>query len=529
MHLLFKIVIIFFLLYLYTLEFGDGARNKCKSGKHDCHLNATCINKRRGQYQCICNAGHTGNGTHCRRYDECATGEHECHENATCTNTYYSYKCTCNDGYIGDGKICREDCDLPSGINLFDGRKIVDFLDPLFECDSATVEITFRTCRLKEIGIGTILVATPFTHPSALGFAPSVDPDCRPRRKNEKSVFSFTTIQCNSSYTTFTVMAYTNGYASDSVTTVAKQIAMNFECIRPRLLEVSAVSVLKPKQGSITMLEESDTADFDVSMTRYESDAFLKEEKSDTVALPNYVYIGVEILDDIPANFVLQLKGCWATSRPYINDVINYVLIKNGVAVADNGDEVVILRNSVDSMAHFKFKAFAWTNSKPDIFLFCSVYVCDDDNEDCSTIAVPNDETRNCSIGENERNLSCGPIRVLRRPQCSKDNGGCDHYCHDESKFCFCSCYKGYRLALDKATCVKEEHTVSVNDYVSIFTWHQIKQILQIAFVGIVTIALCLSVFVHCWMTSRKNSSDSGMTLSKYKQSDRLAPSCPNE
>ncbi|CAK8697373.1 unnamed protein product [Clavelina lepadiformis] len=102
-------------------------------------------------------------------------------------------------------------------------------------------------------------------------------------------------------------MAYTNGYASDSVTTVAKQIAMNFECIRPRLLEVSAVSVLKPKQVSITMLEESDTADFDVSMTRYESDAFLKEEKSDTVALPNYVYIGVEILDDIPANFVLQV------------------------------------------------------------------------------------------------------------------------------------------------------------------------------------------------------------------------------
>ncbi|CAK8697372.1 unnamed protein product [Clavelina lepadiformis] len=171
MHLLFKIVIILFLLYLYTLEFGDGARNKCKSGKHDCHLNATCINKRRGQYQCICNAGHTGNGTHCRRYDECATGEHECHENATCTNTYYSYKCTCNDGYIGDGKICR--VFVPS----------------------------FRTCRLKEIGIGTILVATPFTHPSALGFAPSVDPDCRPRRKNEKSVFSFTTIQCNSSYT----------------------------------------------------------------------------------------------------------------------------------------------------------------------------------------------------------------------------------------------------------------------------------------------------------------------------------------
>ena len=36
----------------------------CDFGFDDCHVNATCID-RVGGYDCLCNDGYTGNGTHC--------------------------------------------------------------------------------------------------------------------------------------------------------------------------------------------------------------------------------------------------------------------------------------------------------------------------------------------------------------------------------------------------------------------------------------------------------------------------------
>ena len=38
--------------------------NLCDVGSTDCHTNATCLD-RDGGYDCECNDGYTGNGTHC--------------------------------------------------------------------------------------------------------------------------------------------------------------------------------------------------------------------------------------------------------------------------------------------------------------------------------------------------------------------------------------------------------------------------------------------------------------------------------
>ena len=38
--------------------------NLCEVGPTDCHTNATCLD-RDGGYDCECNDGYTGNGTHC--------------------------------------------------------------------------------------------------------------------------------------------------------------------------------------------------------------------------------------------------------------------------------------------------------------------------------------------------------------------------------------------------------------------------------------------------------------------------------
>ena len=38
--------------------------NLCDVGPTDCHTNATCLD-RDGGYDCVCNDGYTGSGTHC--------------------------------------------------------------------------------------------------------------------------------------------------------------------------------------------------------------------------------------------------------------------------------------------------------------------------------------------------------------------------------------------------------------------------------------------------------------------------------
>ena len=38
--------------------------NLCEVGPTECHANATCLD-RDGGYDCECNDGYTGNGTHC--------------------------------------------------------------------------------------------------------------------------------------------------------------------------------------------------------------------------------------------------------------------------------------------------------------------------------------------------------------------------------------------------------------------------------------------------------------------------------
>lgn len=112
--------------------------DECTEGTHNCDLmNANCTNTI-GSFECTCQHGFWGNGTHCttcfyqdsfdarfscfaapflaqaawdasqnKDIDECALGSHDCHPlYANCTNTEGSFTCECAYGYQGDGVDC---------------------------------------------------------------------------------------------------------------------------------------------------------------------------------------------------------------------------------------------------------------------------------------------------------------------------------------------------------------------------------------------------------------------------------------
>ena len=52
------------LMFTYSITSTFSGINLCEVGPTDCHTNATCLD-RDGGYDCECNDGYNGNGTHC--------------------------------------------------------------------------------------------------------------------------------------------------------------------------------------------------------------------------------------------------------------------------------------------------------------------------------------------------------------------------------------------------------------------------------------------------------------------------------
>ena len=49
---------------LFKLSISPPDINECDEGDHNCDMNSQCNNKV-GSFECHCDAGYAGNGTHC--------------------------------------------------------------------------------------------------------------------------------------------------------------------------------------------------------------------------------------------------------------------------------------------------------------------------------------------------------------------------------------------------------------------------------------------------------------------------------
>lgn len=128
---------------------GDDC-GECVQGTHGCHEHASCHSLTRGDVQCVCNSGYSGDGVQscapvcyqdcvhgtcaepgkcfCDRAKDadgndtdlpawtgdlctnCVQGAHLCHEHATCSSVSSQLRCTCNEGWTGNGQTCKPQC-----------------------------------------------------------------------------------------------------------------------------------------------------------------------------------------------------------------------------------------------------------------------------------------------------------------------------------------------------------------------------------------------------------------------------------
>ena len=102
--------------------------DECCNNTNICHVNTTCENTY-SSYNCSCNSGFTGNGTTCKGWiinqgvhiftyswiadiDECDHISND--KSQRCINTVGSYECVCENGYAGNGSHCVDinECNL---------------------------------------------------------------------------------------------------------------------------------------------------------------------------------------------------------------------------------------------------------------------------------------------------------------------------------------------------------------------------------------------------------------------------------
>ncbi|KAJ1374162.1 hypothetical protein KIN20_036788 [Parelaphostrongylus tenuis] len=132
---------------------GRDCRKKnqiCDSGRHDCDVNAQCIERGANDYECVCKAGYLDRsplphrtGRKCLERVCVDDSKHNCHAAAVCEEVDgpEKYTCKCRDGYVdankqNPGRECRElvnEC-LDASLNDCDPAAICRDTPDSYEC-----------------------------------------------------------------------------------------------------------------------------------------------------------------------------------------------------------------------------------------------------------------------------------------------------------------------------------------------------------------------------------------------------------
>ncbi|XP_034031410.1 zona pellucida glycoprotein d [Thalassophryne amazonica] len=201
-------------------------------------------------------------------------------------------------------------------------------------------------------------------------------------------------------------------------------IKMEYTCIYPYVRTVSLPFPVIPVSSETVMrVEEHDVT---IQMQLYTDYTYTESyTATPTIALGDKVY--VEVTE--PADFFLvRLNDCWATqsSKPTDTDGLVHYLIRNG-CTSDHSVTFNVTSgtstNGESSTVRYNFNMFRFTVKPHDVYLHCTVQLCDpDDNASCKPICNSISKRAAIMVDQTQGLLSYGPIRVEmpQKPQSSK-------------------------------------------------------------------------------------------------------------
>ncbi|XP_015229576.1 PREDICTED: uromodulin-like [Cyprinodon variegatus] len=186
---------------------------------------------------------------------------------------------------------------------------------------------------------------------------------------------------------------------------------MDFTCIYPHIRTVSLPFPVSPISSEMMM--RIDEMEATIQMLLYADHTFTNAyTHTPTIELNHKVYIEVAVT--VPEDyFLLRVNDCWATQSPQPNatEGLLHSLVHNGCV--DDHTVSFISQNGDSSTVRYSFDMFRFTTEPHELYLHCSVQLCDlDDHKSCMPSCNVIRKREALREYPSQGLLSYGPIRI---------------------------------------------------------------------------------------------------------------------
>ncbi|XP_035521220.1 zona pellucida glycoprotein d [Morone saxatilis] len=321
-----------------------------------------------------------------------------CTDRTRCLLSKDQSSCKCTIGYYGD------QCDKNAQIKVMCGRNYIGIgaLQDFFEYHNMPLEslhLPNKSCRAQR----AVIDGVPF-YVSRITKDEYLACGGKPLEKN------------------FTHISYSLSLLSDPqvIGNIIRNplIRMDYRCVYPYIRRISLPFPVVPFTVETVMrVAELDAT---IQMMLYTDHSYTKAYSSaPTIELRDKVYVEVTVTD--PADFfLLRINECWATqfSQPNATEGLLHTLLLNGcvndktvsfhnVSAGQSG------RNGETSTIRYSFDMFRFTAEPHDLYLHCTVQLCEpDDHQSCTPNCNSISKREAVRADLSDGILSYGPIRI---------------------------------------------------------------------------------------------------------------------
>ncbi|XP_041650650.1 zona pellucida glycoprotein d [Cheilinus undulatus] len=321
-----------------------------------------------------------------------------CTDSSRCVLSKDQRSCKCTDGYYADK------CDKNADIKVTCGKDYITIraLEDFFKYHNVPLEslhLPNKSCRAQEEVIdGVTYYMTRISKDEYVACGG------KPLEKN------FTHILYSLSL--WSVPQTIGNIIRDPI------IKMDYTCIYPYTRTVSLPFPVVPFSSETVM--RVDDLDATVQLMLYTDSSYTKAYSSaPTIELRDKVFVEVTVTE--PADFfLLMVHECWATQFPQPNatEGLVHTLLQNG-CVKDqtvsflDGTEGQSGQNGGSSTIHYSFDMFRFTTEPHELYLHCSVQLCEPaDQQSCTPSCNSISKREAVRAGPSQALLSYGPIRI---------------------------------------------------------------------------------------------------------------------
>ncbi|KAM6972524.1 pancreatic secretory granule membrane major glycoprotein GP2-like [Aplochiton taeniatus] len=144
------------------------------------------------------------------------------------------------------------------------------------------------------------------------------------------------------------------------------------------------------------------------SMSLFHNSNYTEPYPEGPVSLPlgSTLYVGV-LVEERDSSFVVVLEDCFATHSPDSDGPVKYFLVQN--KCPSQGSQVTVHESGSSLQARFSALLFLYQGDYQDVFLHCSLSLCDQRSSSCSPVCSRR-RSRSAFKSNPLKPLTIGPI-----------------------------------------------------------------------------------------------------------------------